>query len=306
MLPQRLALTLCALALSAPAPRAAAQTAEADGDAAPFVAPEQMPYEQPSPERVPYLAPHPESADGIAIPLEVSRRALPNFLTDEVANIPHTSPDGLRRDFAETFVIGSGDGRYAAVWDPRSCRLVGVLDLAAPPPPPPATSTSAAAGEEGSEEDGVEEVDGGGEEADGSEPGSPYLLRAEGPHPLIASPGAGGTPTYFGFRFIEGRPEFLHIVGGLLVEERIWFENGGETLLQRFAVREPIGDLMLTLPAEWADRCDPSHGALQGNVLTIPKEEADSAILAYRLSPPADNDDSDSDDGANAGGGRPE
>jgi len=255
--------------------------------------------EEQEPERVPFEAPHPEGTDGIAIPLEVSRRPLPNFLTDDIANIPHTAPEGLLRDFTEVFMIGSNEARFAAVWDPRSCRLVGVLDLAAPSPPPrqpaaPESDTSARGDSERPDEAGGDSDSDTSAEESEPEP-SPYLLRAAGPAPLLGSPGGGGTARYFGFRLVSGMPEFLHIFGNLLVEERIWFENEGEVLLQRFAVREPTADVVVTLPEDWAERCVASHGSWRGNVLTVPKDEADSLILAYRLVPEVEAE-SDEDD----------
>lgn len=216
------------------------------------------------------------AATGIPVKLDISRRFLKNFLTDEDALIPYETQDGEPRDLSGAFMIGSPNARYVAIWDPASARLLGVLDLKAPKPKPGSKPESADNGEDAKSEN---------EEEDGP---SPYVLLAEGSYPLQASSGAFGTPSYFGFRVIAGRPCFLYTLGSLIVEETLWLEDSGNVLKQQFSIRDPEGEVALRLPGSWKERATSEVGEWDGNTLRIPAESVGKFTLAYRLNPPED------------------
>jgi len=209
-----------------------------------------------------------EDSAPVSIPLklDISRRNLKNFLTDEAASAPYRSPDGTTRELSGVFMIGSSSAPYAVFWDSLSCRLLGVLDITLPaevepsPPSPPA---------EGDET--VKSV------------ASPYVLKASGPAQFSGPTGNPATPVYFGFRLIEGKPEFLYTSGPLAVEERIWLEDGGASLKQRFSVRDAAKGYRILLPAEWKERVAVSAGTWKNEVLVVPAESAGEVILTYRL-----------------------
>ncbi len=225
--------------------------------------------------------PEPVSSAPVIAPmkLEIARRDLRNFLLDEEALAPYRHGEGLAESLSDVFVIGSHGVPRAVFWDPLACRLLGVLDLDAPVPP--AAAPPAARGEEDSEE-----RDGDAAEQDGEPspaPPSPYLMLAAGPAPLSGSVGSRGTPRYFGFRLVAGMPEFLYTVGALSVEERLWLENEGRVLKQRFSVREAPQGIRLTFPEEWKLRLSAAVGTWKENVLTVPPEQSDEVILTYQL-----------------------
>ncbi|MDF1658338.1 MAG: hypothetical protein P1U58_12055 [Verrucomicrobiales bacterium] len=206
----------------------------------------------------PLLAQESESADsatlesptnalpvGLPVKLDISRRLLKNFLSDETALSPYANGTEAPDDFVGAFSLGSPKARFVPIWDPVSCRLVGVLDIKAPD--------------------------------------SPYLLLAEGPIPTSKASGASGEPDYFGMRLDGGRPEFLFTHGGITVAEMIWLEDDGEIMKQRFSFRKPKGDIRLIFPAAWTNRITPSVGTFTDNVLTVPVESAAEVTLLYRL-----------------------
>lgn len=210
---------------------------------------------------------------GVPVKLDISRRRLKNFLTDEIALTPHLDSDGNARDLHGAFVIGAPSARYAVIWDPRSCRLAGVLDLQAPPPP---AETTAEDSSEGSKPD----AEAGKSEEAPTEAGSPYRLLASGPPPFTSASGAFGLPEYFGFRVDGGRPVFLYTHGALVIEECLWLEDGGSVLEIRYSVREPASDLSLTFPEDWLPHIETGEASWKGSVLTVPKESGAEFGLA--------------------------
>jgi len=222
-------------------------------------------------------APEPISSAPVIAPLklDIARRDLKNFLTDAEALTPYRKVEGIGESLQEIFVIGSNAVPRALFWDPLACRLIGVLDLEAPTAPAPVEvpvqAESAEAGETGTEP------------APPPTATSPYLLMAEGAHPLTGSGGASGAPRYFGFRLVGGMPEFLYTFGALAVEERVWLEDEGKIMKQRFSVREAPRELQLTLPKAWQSRVEAAVGTWKKNVLSVPKESSAEVILTYRL-----------------------
>lgn len=104
--------------------------------------------------------------------------------------------------------------------------------------------------------------------------------------PLFGSPGASESPRYFGFRLVGGMPEFLYTVGSLAVEERLWLDEGGKVLKQRFAIPGAQKGFQITLPEDWKKRSSVSAGTWKENVLSVPKEAVTEIIISYRLIDP--------------------
>lgn len=195
------------------------------------------------------------SSLGPTLELDVSRRPFKNFLTDEVALKPYLAEDGIPEDFESIFVVGSLQAKVAIFWDPVVCRLLGVLDL-----------------------------DGKKDPVEADLPSTyPYILQAAGPPPLAD---ASGDPEYFGFRLVDGSPEFLYTFGSLVVEERIWLEDLGKTLKQRFSFRSPSRPVTIKIPEDWRNRAEASKGTWDKNVLSIPVEDATEVVLTYQLVQP--------------------
>lgn len=215
--------------------------------------------EAPAQESAP--APAATASVGALVPVKllISRRTLKNFLTDPEALALYPRPGGAPAELPGVFAIGSAEAGRAILWDPTTCRLLGVLLL------PKAGA------------------------APGGEP--QYALKASGPLPLAKTSGAGGAPVYFGMRLVNGAPEFLYKLGSLSIEERIWLEDAGSVLKQRFCVSPAPRGLQFTVASDWKERLSASAGTWKDRVLTVPKESAGELVLTYRLvsgeTPPA-------------------
>jgi|APTNR8051073442_1049403.scaffolds.fasta_scaffold12229_2 uncharacterized protein YfiM (DUF2279 family) len=222
------------------------------------------------------------AAAGASVPLrlDLSRRDLKNFLTDKDALAPYQRADGSVAELHDVFALGSVNARWAVFWDARSCRLLGILDLEAPPEAPaPAPVIPAANAKEKEEDQDDAESD------EKPEPPSPYLFKATGPFPLGKTTGVSGAPRYFGFRLVKDVPEFLYTCGSLAIEERLWLDEGGNSLRQRFSAKDAAKGLQISVPETWKGRVTASAGTWKGAVLTVPKESAAEVILTYPLTP---------------------
>ncbi len=182
---------------------------------------------------------------GLPVKLDISRRPLKNFLTDETALRPYASGSDSPADFSGAFSLGSPKARYVPIWDPLACRLIAVLYLKTPT--------------------------------------TPYRLLAEGSNPTTKAAGSEGAPAYFGMRLDQGRPEFLYTHGSLTVAEMVWLENDGELMKQRFSFRKVSKDIQLVFPENWLTLMTPSVGSFSENVLTVPKEDASEITILYRF-----------------------
>lgn len=211
------------------------------------------------------------SGSSMPLRLDLSRRDLKNFLTDKDALAPYALEGGAVADLHDVFALGSVSAPWAIFWDSRSCRLLGILDLEAKPEPVTAASAAGAAGAT---------VD------EGTPATSPYLLKASGPFPLAKTSGASATPLYFGFRLVKDVPEFLYTCGSLAIEERLWLDDGGKVLRQRFSVKDAAKGLQISVPEDWKGRVTSSAGTWKGAVLNVPKEAAAEVILTYPLAAP--------------------
>jgi hypothetical protein len=222
-------------------------------------------------------APLPTSAP---VRLDLSRRDLKNFLSDKAALTPYQQAGGGVSDLRDVFTLGSVEARYAVFWDPLACRLVGILDLEAPPETTPPPAAAPAPSSEKTEPPKTSD------ESSGAAPApTPYLYKAEGPFPLAKTAGASDSPRYFGFRLVKGVPEFLYTCGGLSIEERLWLDQGGSVLKQRFSVKDASRGLQIAVPDAWKGRIEASAGTWKGAILTVPKEASAEVILSYPLAP---------------------
>ncbi|MEM7699892.1 MAG: hypothetical protein AAF236_15965 [Verrucomicrobiota bacterium] len=196
---------------------------------------------------------------GPPIRLDVSRRTLRNFLTDQTALIPFLSDSGAPQELRDVFIVGSNEAGYAFFWDPTSCRLIGVLDLE--------LAMKASRGE------ATEETE-----------QAMYVMQASGAFPFSAMAGASwGRPGYFGFRMVNGKPEFLYTHGTLAVEERLWLDEGGRVLKQRFSLGQTIEPVRVLFPELWRDRIESADGTWSDNILTVPPQEDTTFVVTYRL-----------------------
>lgn len=236
--------------------------------------------------------------------LEISRQRVPHFVEDEAVLADRPGTIGEAETINGVFVIGADSSHHALFWDPGTCRLLGVIDLEAVDPEDGSTSGESGETKESSDESEKSETAGGAESEepvrrDGAGT-PPFLLVAAGPPPLSETAGASGTGSYFGMRVVEGRPEFLYTQGSLLVEERLWFENGGDTLQQHFTFREIDSDLHLRFPEAWRERIESDRGEWDDELLEVGLGEAGELRLTYRLREPepesTDTGDSSTED----------
>ncbi len=164
-------------------------------------------------------------------------------------------------------------------WDPLACRLVGILDLEAPPettPPPRRLRLPLPRKRSPRRHPTTHRC----------RPCSDSLpLQGRGPFPLAKTAGASDSPRYFGFRLVKGVPEFLYTCGGLSIEERLWLDQGGSVLKQRFSVKDASRGLQIAVPEAWKGRIEASAGTWKGAILTVPKEASTEVILSYPLAP---------------------
>ena len=242
-----------------------------EGKTDPVPANQQTPGSAATPATPPAISTAPSVAP---LKLDIARRDLKNFLTDEKALAPYRSSTGEIGVLREVFMVGSPNVSRAFFWDPLSCRLLGVLDLDAPEKPLPVSTPAPVTN---APEDSKTQ------EAPKESPPSPYLLKAAGGMPLLGSSGATGNPRYFGFRLVGGMPEFLYTYGSLAVEERLWLDDGGRVLKQRFAIPGAPKGFQITVPGDWKERASVSTGTWKGNVLSVPKEAVSEIIISYRL-----------------------
>ncbi len=222
-----------------------------------------------------------EEDAGVVPKLKIARKDLSAFLSDETILAAHRVGEEKEVRFEGVFTVGADVSRFAFVWDPVTCRLLGVLDLDPPKVEPAPKSAS---------EKDSDDVDGSDTEKSSDDapsetpPTSPFFLAASGPALLSSTAGGSGESSFFGVRLVEGKPEFLYEQGSLLIEERLWLENGGETLQQHFALRDMDSSLVIKVPEGWRERITADRGEWKELTLTVPKEEAGELQLTYRLS----------------------
>ncbi len=111
---------------------------------------------------------------------------------------------------------------------------------------------------------------------------------AEGAAPFAATLGAWGPPEFFGYRMVEGGPEFLYYFGRLGVEERIRPKPGGGGFVQQWKITQAEFGLQVTVPERWKDRVKASTGSWSGPVVTVP--QSDSIEMSLNWTWPAQPD----------------
>lgn len=84
---------------------------------------------------------------------------------------------------------------------------------------------------------------------------------AEGPGPLASTIGVWGPPDYFGYRMVDGVPEFLYRLGKIAIEERLQPSQDGTELVQHWKIYQAEFGVMFSLP----QRCRPLVKASAGN-----------------------------------------
>lgn len=221
--------------------------------------PSDAPQEADAPDETKTVEPGVGSKPSVAA-LQITRRTVENFLTDPLALVPFGGGGGEEpMPLVSTFVIAAEGTPYSIIWDPTACRLLGIYRT----PDPEATTT-------------------------GAEPPSPYVFLAEGPTPFSTTSGVFGNPSYFGFRVVDGYPEFLYHHGRLLIEERIWLDTSKNELMQQFTVKNASDSISLKFPEDWKERITSSSGEWEkGTLLEIPAgkdgEERTSFVLSYAL-----------------------
>ena len=189
-----------------------------------------------------------------AAPAEVRLGALPNPVLDERCavnrNAAGQDPDENGR-LPGVFAVHFPDRGLSYCWDPVECRLLYIW------------------------RNGFLK---GGSAIDGD-----LAYVAEGPAPLAASVGAFDAPNFFGYRMVDGAPEFLYTQGLLSVVERITPADDGKSLAQHFSVQNTPFEVTLSIPERWKEQVRPSQGDWENGFVTIPRKSIADFRLTYNL-----------------------
>jgi hypothetical protein len=180
--------------------------------------------------------------------LVVRRATIPNFLTDPIifGNISKT--DDVTTTLPSTFILTSPVTGQAVYWSPVICRLAAIKN--------------------------------------GKKTPKFREIVAAGPHPLAISLGAIGKPKFFGFRLVDGRPEFLYTYGQLSIEESFAFSPDGRELKQSFKIVSNAIDGAYSLPENWRAFVTANNGRWGNNVLMLKKEELKEGFtITFHLDP---------------------
>lgn len=181
--------------------------------------------------------------------LIVSRATVTNFIEDPIVTANLSTDVKLKKLLPSTFVMVLGATGQKIYWSPALCRMVAI---------------------------------GRDKRASFRE------MVAEGAHPLSISLGAIGRPEYFGFRFVDGKPEFLYTYGQLSVEESYEISADGSRLYQRFQVQSNAIDGAFSVTENWRALVTADHGEWLNNVLTLSREQLNEGFtITYHLDPNA-------------------
>lgn len=135
---------------------------------------------------------------------------------------------------------------------------------------------------------------------------------AQGNAPLSTSIGADARQVkFYGYREVDGVPEFLYTIGILKVAERIQPGDDGKTIVQHFNVERNQFDLMLTAPSAIGNTNDKveenndkkisahsisvTNGKLKGDFAMIPKKNATDFALVHTIGAALDRPDTSKD-----------
>ncbi len=188
-----------------------------------------------------------QSQDYSKKPLLIQRNTIPNFLKDPIVTGNVSKLDDVSATLPSTFILTSPVTGQSIYWSPPLCRVLAVKK--------------------------------------GKLPSFRELI-AEGPHPLSISLGAIGRPKFFGFRLIEGNPEFLYTYGQLSVEERFAISTDGRSIYQSFKVTTNALDGSFSLSPTWREVVTSDNGRWSNNVLALSREELLAGFtITYHLDP---------------------
>jgi hypothetical protein len=180
-------------------------------------------------------------------PLLIQRNTVPNFLTDPIVTGNASKLDDVSATLPSTFIMTSPVTGQSIYWSPPLCRVLAIKK---------------------------------GKLASFRE------LIAEGPHPISLCLGAIGRPRYFGFRLVEGTPEFLYTYGQLSVEERFAISDDGRSVLQTFKITSNAMDGAFGLSPAWREVATADTGKWNNNVLLLSREELKKGFtITYHLDP---------------------
>lgn len=185
---------------------------------------------------------------GVTEEMIVKRVTVPNFLTDPVVFGNIRKVDDVSDSLPSTFVLTHPITGQAVYWSPVICRMIAIKN--------------------------------------GSRTSTYHEMIAEGPHPLAFSLGAIGKPKYFGFRMVNGLPEFLYTYGQLSVEEKYRFSPDGRQLMQSFKVASSAIDGAYSLPENLRAIATANNGNWSNNVLMLKREELNAGFtVTFHLDP---------------------
>lgn len=181
--------------------------------------------------------------------LIVSRATVTNFIEDPIVTANLSKDEELKKLLPSTFVMLLGSTGQKIYWSPALCRMVAI----------------------------------------GRDKRGAYReIVAEGAHPLSISLGAIGRPEYFGFRFVDGKPEFLYTYGQLSVEESYQISSDGSKLFQRFRIQSNAIDGAFSVTENWRAMVTSDNGEWLNNVLTLSREQLNEGFtIIYHLDPNA-------------------
>lgn len=179
--------------------------------------------------------------------LLIKRATVSNFLSDPIVLGNVSQADDVTNSLPSTFIITLPSTGQEIYWSPAVCRLISIKK---------------------------------GNRASFDE------MIAEGPHPLAFSLGAIGKPKYFGFRIVEGLPEFLYTYGQLSIEEKFSFSDDGRKVLQTYKIVSNAIDGAFSVPEKLRKMVTANNGKWSNNVLMLKRDELKEGFtVTYHLDP---------------------
>lgn len=177
---------------------------------------------------------------------KIAQLTLPNPIIDEVALLNRARIAGEKNlpmaILPGVIRVQHQDSAFGYAWDPVECRLL-----------------FAWRGEDPSE----------------------LVYVAEGPGPISATIGVWGVPDYFGYRMVNGVPEFLYRLGKVAVEERLEPNADGTSLVQHWKVYQADFGVLLTVPVRCRGFVEPSTGRWSGGFLNLPPKQDRQITLTW-------------------------
>lgn len=177
----------------------------------------------------------------------VRRATISNFLTDPIVTGNIRVADDVSSTLPSTFILTHPQTGQSIYWSPVICRLIAIKN---------------------------------------GERTSFHEVVAEGPHPFAFSLGAIGKPKFFGFRMVDGLPEFLYTYGQLSIEEKFQFSKDGRKIEQSFKVASTAIDGAFSVSEEVRKIVTADNGRWGGNVIRFRRDEFNAGFtVTYHLDP---------------------